>query len=567
MVFPKITRRKIFTLVSGSSILTAATAVIATRIKRDTAPPTGILFSDSQAGGVKLEHADPCVQAGTVNQAKSGGIVYPQTLVEAAAGVTPTSYVIPSHLTAGGVFLERYGGGNAAGNDASFAKALLVAGQLDLPIFISAGREWQFSAPWVMTGTGQRLGGMGAPAGGVGVTGCRVIGIGGRPIIQFTRIGAGVDCITLGGSKLPQVEFRNLHINCNTTGRDGLVILGSNLPIIDNVIIENSTRDSFVLSPNGTSSQWIEKGRFGLQIRFAGRHGVMMSLLGTANPYINECVWDLLEVRGVSVVTAGGNAIAMTAVGGLGRAAKISDHNFIKTVFDCIYTGSGKVPSVNVVEAYSGLIQNFLFQQHAWENTSAVSPGAGYSVSVNRGGGATWSGLTMIAGITNSFWGSNGIDPGISQITNFDYSFAKIQLAGSVSNLLPTAGVPGYSVSGNTTSKSTADFTATRSGAANASIGQGPTLNLANSTSGTQLNIQEYNGNTIIFGFFSGAWKELVRITTNGGVQLNQKSNVSSGTGAPTGGVSGDYYYRQDTPGTANQRIYVNNAGVWTGIL
>jgi hypothetical protein len=253
-------------------------------------------------------------------------------------------------------------------------------------------------------------------------------------------------------------------------------------------------------------------------------------------------------------------------VGGLGRAAKISNHNFVKTVFDCIYTGSGNVPSANVVEAYSGVIQNFLFQQHAWENTSAVSPGTGYSVSANSGG-ATWSGLTMIAGITNSFWGSNGIDPGISQITNFDYSFAKVQLAGSVSNVLPTSGVPGYSVTGNTTSISTSDFTATRSGAANASIGQGPALNLANSTSATQLNIQEYNGNTIIFGFFSGAWKELVRITTNGGVQLNQKSNVSSGTGAPTGGASGDYYYRQDTPGTANQRIYVNNAGAWTGIL
>jgi len=499
-----------------------------------------------------------------------GATLHPQTAAEVAAGVTPRSYAIPSYLTAGGVFLERYGGGNSAAsaaNDSAFADALLVAGQLDLPIFVSAGSaQWQFGAPWVMTGTGQPLGGIGAPVGGTGVTGCRVIGIGGRPIVQFTGIGAGVDCITLGGSNLPQVEFRNLHINCNLTGRDGVVILGSNVPILDNVFIEKSRRDAFVLSPNGTNLQWIEKGRFAIQIRFAGRHAVMMSLLGTLNPYINECVWHLLEVRGVSVVTAGGNAIAMTAVSGLGGAAKISDHNFIKTVFDCIYTGRGNMPSVNVVEAYSGVIQNFLFQQHAWENTSAVSPGTGYSVSANRGG-ATWSGLTMIAGITNSYWGANGVDPGILQITNFDYSFAKVQLAGSVSNVLPTSGVPGYSVTGNTTSNSTSDFSATRSGAANASIGQSAALKLANSTSATQLSIQEYNGNTIIFGFFGGTWKELVRITTNGGVQLNQKSNVSSGTGAPTGGVSGDYYYRQDTPGTANQRIYVNNAGIWLGIL
>jgi hypothetical protein len=43
-----------------------------------------------------------------------------------------------------------------------------------------------------------------------------------------------------------------------------------------------------------------------------------------------------------------------------------------------------------------------------------------------------------------------------------------------------------------------------------------------------------------------------------------------SGTGAPaTGlGVVGDYYFRTDTPSTANQRIYVKTAAaVWTGIV
>ena len=41
------------------------------------------------------------------------------------------------------------------------------------------------------------------------------------------------------------------------------------------------------------------------------------------------------------------------------------------------------------------------------------------------------------------------------------------------------------------------------------------------------------------------------------------------GSGAPSAGLgaNGDYYFRSDTPGTANQRIYVKSAGAWTGIV
>lgn len=41
------------------------------------------------------------------------------------------------------------------------------------------------------------------------------------------------------------------------------------------------------------------------------------------------------------------------------------------------------------------------------------------------------------------------------------------------------------------------------------------------------------------------------------------------GQGAPANanGNPGDFYLRTDTPGTANQRLYVKSAGAWTGIL
>lgn len=44
---------------------------------------------------------------------------------------------------------------------------------------------------------------------------------------------------------------------------------------------------------------------------------------------------------------------------------------------------------------------------------------------------------------------------------------------------------------------------------------------------------------------------------------------ITAGSGVPaTGlGTNGDYYLRTDTPGVANQRLYVKNAGNWTGIL
>lgn len=44
---------------------------------------------------------------------------------------------------------------------------------------------------------------------------------------------------------------------------------------------------------------------------------------------------------------------------------------------------------------------------------------------------------------------------------------------------------------------------------------------------------------------------------------------VSGGVGvpAPAFGLDGDYYFRGDTPGVANQRIYVKSGGAWVGIV
>jgi hypothetical protein len=56
-----------------------------------------------------------------------------------------------------------------------------------------------------------------------------------------------------------------------------------------------------------------------------------------------------------------------------------------------------------------------------------------------------------------------------------------------------------------------------------------------------------------------------------GGILFNQFQGgpvLYANTGAPGAfGNNGDFYLRSDTPGTANQRLYVKSAGAWVGII
>jgi hypothetical protein len=51
------------------------------------------------------------------------------------------------------------------------------------------------------------------------------------------------------------------------------------------------------------------------------------------------------------------------------------------------------------------------------------------------------------------------------------------------------------------------------------------------------------------------------------GIKLSGR--IYGGSGVPAAGLgsNGDFYFRTDTPGTVNQRLYVKSAGAWTGIL
>lgn len=509
----------------------------------------------------------------------SGNIgYYARTQAEINAGVVPTNFWVPHHIACGYVLPERYGGAgdNSTINNTAFSNAILVAGQVDGRVGITMGPAgvWKFTAGISLTGTGQTLGGIGPPVGGSGVTGARLIGIGGTPVLSFSGLGASTDCITVGGSNLPQVELRNFILQCNGSsgspnGRDGIANNGSNLSIYENLTVWNSQRHSYSMIVSGTN--WIEKLTMRqCRVRFAGFHALFLSLAGAGGAYINEVIYDQFEVRGVSYITAGANAVRMTSTAS-GGGSKFSNHFFAKSNFDCIYNTGNPTPDVNVINIDSGSAQTFSCICGGWENTgSAGSPGSGRPIKVS--GSGSFSGLFVAGMITNSLWGAGAFDSAITNATVFDYSFGTTLMMGPATIASTSSGVsPVLALSGQTTSSSQADISISRTGAANQTVGQNANIQFGNSTSNTFAILQEYNGAVIVFTFASGSWGERARILPGpgAGIQIAGASSIYSGTGVISNSVgsNGDYYFRQDTPGTANQRLYVKSAGAWVGIV
>lgn len=257
--------------------------------------------------------------------------------------------------------------------------------------------------------------------------GARLHGMG-APTLKFYSLSAITDCMLLNGFNYRQVELRNLIIDCNQTGRDGVVLSQSNYPFLYNVHINNSYRDAFVISCNGF--QWVENGEFHVMIDEAGRHAVRQELAGSDGAFINECLWTSFEIRGVARVTAGGQAMRFTSTATSG-ASKFSNQCFIKSNLDCEYDGvTGQLPSLNLFEANSGKVENFRFMSGGFENTKAGATSGGYTWAIS--GTATWIGLTVDSTITNSLWGNLGAMTTIQHKFLQDFSYNLTTLDGTL---------------------------------------------------------------------------------------------------------------------------------------
>src|SRR6185369_3382757 len=165
---------------------------------------------------------------------------------------------------------------------------------------------------------------------------------------KFHAVGGSQNCVELIGANYRQSEFRNLIIDCNGVGLDGLVLRAGDHPIIDAVTVKNTTRHGFSIDCSGYG--WVENGEFDLMIIDAGQHAVAMILSGSNGAFINECLWKQLEVRGISRKTAGGLMILFNGLA-TGPGSKFGNHIFLKTNFDAQYASGGFQPSSNVIEA------------------------------------------------------------------------------------------------------------------------------------------------------------------------------------------------------------------------
>lgn len=236
----------------------------------------------------------------------------------------------------------------------------------------------------------------------------------GRPTLKFSGLGAADDCLTFGDpGGVRHCGIEDIVINCNSTGRDGLVFTMGETPHIINVEIDNSKRDALALSCSGFG--YIE-GLYARQlfVNLCGRHGIRMELAGANGAFINECVWEGVELRGCSVVTASGNFCRLTSTAS-GPASKFGHHLWLNPYLDCQGNGVAPDPSTHVFEIDSGNAEHWLLQMVSSENTGGGSLSGGSLLRASGSGG--W-GVPKVLGHTHSGWGNGGID---SATTNYVY--------------------------------------------------------------------------------------------------------------------------------------------------
>lgn len=455
-----------------------------------------------------VDPASDSLSADTIGRA-----LYPRTAAEVSAGVMPVIYEYPPND------IRRYGGiGDAStANDSALTSALLVAYQTDSEVFIptEGGRVYLFSSGVILDGDS---------------TGTKIVSDG-HAIFRFTGLSGSTDCVTVdGGSAYRQVLLRNIEIDCDGGGRDGLVILSGEKPIFDNVHIIDSGRDALALNCSGYN--FVENADFDIFILYAGRHGIRLETSGSNGAFINENLWRQIEIRGVSYRVNSGRAIFMTSTA-TSPASKFSNQLFLKSNFDCIYnSGAAYTPSANIVEADSGTVENLRFLSGGWENTGSGTITGGYSFIAS--GTANWAGLTVDSMITNSLWGNLGVHASVLRVWNFDFSRASTTLVGPVSIGIELDGNYGVDVSGNSTTYTKSEFRGIRTGSAVDSVGRGANILIGNDTTSTYLAMQEHSGACVVYTYSSGAWGERCRILPDGSLIAQGYLSIGDGITAPS---------------------------------
>ena len=182
------------------------------------------------------------------------------------------------------------------------------------------------------------------PAGAVLLTSqvaihqCKVIGDNTK--FKFSGLGASTDCVVLQGSRsdLP-LHFKGIFVDCNNTGRDGIVLAGgksgstqADFLKIENVLVDNAVRDGIHFEPT-LAACWIEDFNLtDVRVTEPGRHGIAIIQPNLATTFINQGLFINCEIRGAGQTTAAYDVY----VEGQGTVSgeKVSEITWINCEFD-----------------------------------------------------------------------------------------------------------------------------------------------------------------------------------------------------------------------------------------
>ena len=329
---------------------------------------------------------------------------YKQTAAEAAAGVTPTNYAIPSHLSSGYVLVDRYGSNTTPGTTdmtSAFASAFSVASQLVLPIntynygSVSVGLFATDGDPGLYAVTNITI-----------PTGVILEGVGGiAEILQLSSAtGIVVDTTVYGSGTTP-------HYN---GGMRNVSIKGGDTTSIGNIGLRVNNAQNFILD----HVRFYNLGGPGLQAqgKFNGTNAgaqIIGSTSGTTLT-VSSVVWGTLAVgQTTSLYTSGGTAITLASGSGStwtlsstpGTAASSSQiTTYNAGLANCITLTAYDVRAFQCALAASptsGLVGSFDLQGsdhefYSCETYSAEIGGPGYQ-SGNRIG---W----LVRGVSGASW-------------------------------------------------------------------------------------------------------------------------------------------------------------------
>ena len=168
---------------------------------------------------------------------------------------------------------------------------------------------------------------------------CKVIGDNTK--LKFSGLSASTDCIVLQGSRADfPLEFRGFHVDCNSTGRDAIVMAGgktgdtqADFLRIDQVYVSGCVRDGLHIEPSA-ANHWIEDFHISnMRIYNVGRHGICIVQPNLSTTFINQGLFLNVEVRGSGQTVANGHEVYVEGQGTV-SGQKVSEITWINCEFD-----------------------------------------------------------------------------------------------------------------------------------------------------------------------------------------------------------------------------------------